>query len=135
MSQPRVLAASVVVRDRRGQILLVQRGQEPNKGRWSLPGGKAQAGEDLATTAARELSEETGLRCEVGRQLGVVEVVASVRTYEIHVFIAQLATGDPVAGDDAADVGWFGRQELADLSLTDRLLEQLDEFGVFDSGP
>jgi acetyl-CoA carboxylase carboxyl transferase subunit beta len=134
VSQQPVLAASVVVRDGRGRILLVQRGHEPNKGRWSLPGGKAQAGEDLAVTAARELWEETSLRGEVGRELGVVEV-ASASTYEIHVFGAEVRAGHPVAADDAADVGWFGRQELADLSLTDRLLEQLDEFGVFDSGP
>lgn len=134
MSQQPVLAASVVVRDGRGRILLVQRGHEPNKGRWSLPGGKAQAGEDLAVTAARELWEETALRGEVGRELGVVEV-ASVRTYEIHVFRAQVPAGHPVAGDDAADVGWFGRQELANLLLTDHLVEQLDEYGVLDSGP
>ena len=131
MPQPRVLAASVVVRDQRGRILLVQRGQEPNKGRWSLPGGKAEAGEDLPATAVRELREETGLRCEVGRQLGVVEVVASARTYEIHVFIAQLGAGQLVAGDDAAQVRWFSREELTALSLTDRLLEHLEEFGVF----
>ena len=37
-----------------------------------------------------------------------------------------------LAGDDAADVGWFDREELADLSLTDHLVAQLDEFGVFD---
>ena len=130
MSQPRVLAASVVVGDGRGRILLVQRGQEPNKGKWSLPGGKAEAGEDLPATAARELQEETSLRCEVGRELGVVEVTASVWTYEIHVFIAQVAAGPLVAGDDAARVGWFSRAELTALSLTDHLLEQLDAFGV-----
>lgn len=129
--QPRVLAASVVVRDGRGRILLVLRGREPNRGRWSLPGGKAEVGEDLSATATRELCEETGLRCDVGRELGVVEVVASVRTYEIHVFIAQLGAGQLVAGDDAAQVGWFSREELTALSLTDRLLEHLEEFGVF----
>ena len=56
-------AVSVVVRSstETPRFVLVQRGKEPNKGKWSLPGGKIEAGETTLAAAARELKEETRL--------------------------------------------------------------------------
>ena len=41
------------------KVLLIQRGLEPFKGRWALPGGFAEVGEAIEDTARRELEEET----------------------------------------------------------------------------
>src|SRR5436309_3189351 len=48
-------------------VLLVERGGEPLKGQWSLPGGGVETGETLKDAVAREILEETGLVIEPGR--------------------------------------------------------------------
>jgi len=68
---PRVGVGAVVVHQ--GHVLLVRRGQEPLKGRWSLPGGLVEKGEGLANALRRELKEETGLRVQPLEVMGVFE--------------------------------------------------------------
>ena len=58
------------------RVLLVQRGQEPLKGEWSLPGGAVELGETLEEALVREVREETSLDVAVGP---VVEVFDSIR--------------------------------------------------------
>lgn len=134
----RVLAAGAVVKDRDGRFLLVLRGDEPQAGRWTIPGGKLEPGESLAEAAAREVLEETGLVVRVLREVGCLDSpTADGRTFEIHDFVAEpLAaatdTGiQPVAGDDAADARWFMVDELRGLPLTRGLIEYLTEFGLY----
>ena len=109
------VGVGVVVHDDAGRLLLVQRGNEPEAGRWSLPAGFLDAGEDPRAAAARECLEETGLQVAVGELLGLFPAGASVSFFLS--FAATVVSGDLRAGDDAADVGFFARDALPPLAF------------------
>ncbi len=125
------LAASVVVVDADGRVLLVQRGNEPGRGLWSVPGGRVEPGETLEQAAAREALEETGLYVAVGRELWSLRVAGGGDlVFEIHDFEATVVSGTLCAGDDAEDARWVAPDELESLPLTDDLAGHLRRAGV-----
>jgi len=103
------------------KVLLIQRGQEPFKGRWALPGGFVDEMERLEDAAARELEEETGLRPHVGlMQLAAYgDPGRDPRGWTVSVaFVGQLdETQEPIAGDDAAQADWFLVWDLPRLAF------------------
>jgi len=115
------------------RFLLVQRGKEPNKGQWSIPGGAQKLGETVFAAAAREVREETGLDVAV---LSLVDVVDGIMTdddggvtyhYTLVDVVAESNSGVPLADDDAAAVGWFTLDELPALALwseTERIIRE-----------
>ena len=68
MSSPQVCVGAVVVDADR--LLMIRRGHGPAAGRWSVPGGRVQAGELLAEAVVRELGEETGVEGVCGELVG-----------------------------------------------------------------
>ena len=128
----RIPAVGAIVRDAAGRFLLVQRGHEPQAGMWTVPGGKVESGETLEQAVIREIAEETGIAIEVVREAWVVDIPdrrAGV-VYEVHDFVATPLTTDVVAADDAADAGWFDREQMRALPLTPGLLDHLDRYGL-----
>ena len=101
-----------------GRILLVQRGQQPSIGLWSIPGGRLEVGETPEAGCVREVLEETGLAVAVVAFVGRVERDApSGGVYVIDDYLCAPAYGDDplpavTAGDDAVDARWFSRREL-----------------------
>ncbi|GAA1770779.1 NUDIX domain-containing protein [Agromyces humatus] len=131
-----VLAASAVITDPDGRLLLVKRGREPQRGRWSVPGGHVEPGEALEAAAAREALEETGLHVEVGRELWTVRVpTGDGREYEVHDFAATVAGGVLGHGDDADDARWVSADELHSLRLTSHLVDHLRMAGIIPPLP
>ncbi|MGH8868405.1 MAG: NUDIX hydrolase [Actinomycetes bacterium] len=127
----RVPCVGAVVRDAAGRLLLVQRGRPPGLGLWSLPGGRVEAGESDAQALTREVREETGLEVRVGPLVGRVERAGPAGSvYVIADHACEVTGGRLSAGDDAADVRWVGRDDLASLPVTDGLLDTLAGWGV-----
>jgi ADP-ribose pyrophosphatase YjhB (NUDIX family) len=130
-----VVAVGVVARDPRGRLLLVLRANPPAAGRWSLPGGRVEAGETLAEAAARELAEETGLRAPVGPVAGVVERIGEGYHYVIVDLWAELdEDAAPTAGDDATAVRLVPPEELPGMELSPGLGRFLAGLGCWPAG-
>ena len=121
-----IVAVGAVILDG-DRVLLVQRGQEPLKGEWSLPGGAVELGETLEEAVVREVREETSLEVAVG---AVVEVFDSIRRdaggraeyhYVIIDYACRVRGGAPTAavrGSDAADVRWVPLAEIEQYGVT-----------------
>ncbi|WP_306140899.1 NUDIX hydrolase [Roseibium sp. MMSF_3412] len=119
---PRV-GVSVLCHDD-GRVLLIQRGKDPFKGFWSLPGGLVELGEPLLAAAKRELWEETGVEADLSEPVETFDSIqfddnGKVLTHFIlTVFCGALRSGKAVAGDDARALAWVRPEELDDRPTT-----------------
>ena len=90
------------------EVLLIRRGRPPRRGEWSLPGGRIEPGERAMDAALRDLREETGIEAEI---TGLIDVVDGLfpeagRHYVLIDYAARWVSGEPVAGDDAAEAAF-----------------------------
>jgi ADP-ribose pyrophosphatase YjhB (NUDIX family) len=127
-----IVTVGLVVR-RGDRVLVVQRGNPPNKGRWSIPGGAVEVGEALRETGQREVREECGIEVAVGAVAGVFETILpddAGRTryhYVMIDFLADYVSGDLHAASDSADARWVTGAELAALDVTEKARELLEQ--------
>ena len=125
----RPVPAVGIVCFRGDEVLLIRRGTPPKQGEWSLPGGRVEPGEPVRKTALRELLEETGVQAKLIDLIDVVDAIFNnragdliTRHYVLIDFVAEWVSGDPVAGDDAADAQFFHLSDLASLDMWDETL-------------
>ncbi len=110
-------AASTLLLDRGGRVLLVRRGSEPYRGYWSLPGGHIEPGEDSMEAAVRETVEETGIKPVIHGLAAIAEVIGRERHYVIIVYWGR-GDGTPRPSSDALEASWFTLEEALRENLT-----------------
>jgi 8-oxo-dGTP diphosphatase len=115
----------------------VERGREPLRGYWSLPGGLVETGEKLETAIMREVFEETGLRVRPSTRFELFERImrdASGRAeyhYVLVDYVCKVVKGRLRAGDDVSRVEWVKRGEVEKYPLTPGTFEVIDR--AFDA--
>ncbi len=133
--RPILGVGAIIIED--GRILLAERGREPLKGYWSLPGGVVETGETLAQAVRRETLEETGLKIE---PVSVVEIFERIMldeagTAEYHYvlidYLCRVTGGALTPGDDVSDARWVPRAELGSYVITSGTLPVIEK--AFDS--
>lgn len=115
-------AASAVVPDRDGRILLTRR---RDNNLWTIPGGAMEPGESISQTAVREVKEETGVDVEVVSLVGIYSNPNHVVEYddgEVRqqfsiCFACRPIGGEPAPSDETSDVGYFPPNELEELDI------------------
>jgi ADP-ribose pyrophosphatase YjhB (NUDIX family) len=107
-------AACGVLIDGAGRVLLGRRARDPGAGLWDVLGGFMEPGETPEGALVRELREETGLECVVGRYLGgFPDVYGPDGDPTLNLaFECRFSQGEPRAADDVAELVWFAPLEL-----------------------
>jgi len=110
---PVVGVISVLWRD--DHVLLIKRGQEPQRDHWGFPGGKLEWRESVTACAKRELREETGLSATPVQTLSAVEIFGKPDDAYHFILLPVLMTdpgGQLHPASDAVDAHWFPGHEL-----------------------
>ena len=120
--QPVVGVGAVILKD--GAIALIKRGNEPAKGKWTIPGGLVELGESPEKAVIRETKEETGLEVENPSLMDVVSNVDRDEKgkikyhYVIIDYLVRVRSGNADAASDALELRWVPFDEVDGFNLT-----------------
>ncbi len=129
------LGASVLV-ERGGKVLLVRRGTEPERGKWALPGGLVEPGEEVWRAAKREVNEETGVKVRLKRLVGVYDLLERDGRGRLRYhYVTVCFGGEPLSrgvrrGKEVLEARWFGKGELGEAELTRTTFRILKQEGL-----
>ena len=115
-----VAAGGIVHRGTTGEleVLIAHR---PRYDDWSFPKGKLVDGEGEAEAALREVHEETGYACELGREIGAIEYLdPKDRRKVVRYWAMQVVSGEFAENDEVDEIRWLDIDEALDALTYDR---------------
>jgi mutator protein MutT len=126
-SRPIVGVGAIIIHE--GKILLEKRKSAPGKGKWSIPGGLVDLGENIEQAVIREVKEETDLDVAEPRLVDVVDHISldemgAVKYHFVIVdYLVNLVRGVPKAASDAEDLKWVPFSGVEEYDLTSSFRE------------
>jgi len=120
--KPIVGTGAIIVCD--GKMLLEKRKNDPGKGRWSVPGGVVELGENVKQTVIREVKEETGLDVAEPEHIDVVDQITRDENGRIKYhfviidYLVNLKGGTLNAASDADALQWVSLDDVEKYDLT-----------------
>lgn len=123
-TQPVAGVGALIVHE--GKLLIVKRGVEPSKGKWSIPGGAVELGEKIRDALLREVKEECGLDVEIAleRPMDAIDNITMSKDgrlqyhYVLLQFLARLKGGILKPASDVLDAKWVPLDEVEKYNLT-----------------
>lgn len=117
------LGVGAVIRNDRGEILMVLRNREPEKDTWSIPGGKIDIYETMEHGVVREIKEEVNLDIAV---IGVLCTAETIRPEKAEHWVSVIYEAEIVGGElrnmeEGGAIGaidWFPLHRLPDKLAT-----------------
>jgi 8-oxo-dGTP diphosphatase len=103
--------AAVVFVEHRDQVLLVRRAMNPERGKWALPAGYIDHGEDPRQAAIREVREETGLEVAITGLVDVQGGPSNPGASIVIIYTARVVNGTAQARDDVDAVRWYSAND------------------------
>ena len=111
-------SSAALVRNKKGEVLLVKRGKEPGKGKWALPSGFIEIDETPEKACLRELKEETGLEGEILRLVGVYSQKSLLYRNVLIIGYEVEARGNLSPGSDSLKAEFFPLDNLPDIPFS-----------------
>ncbi|NTV42466.1 MAG: NUDIX hydrolase [Syntrophobacteraceae bacterium] len=120
--KPLVGVGAIIFRN--DSVLLIQRGREPSRGKWSIPGGLVEVGESLHNAVAREVFEESGMDVTVRDLVVALDRVIHDADGKIEYhyvlldFLCEAGPGEPAPASDALNCAFVPIEDLPRFILT-----------------
>lgn len=111
-------SSAALVRNEKGEVLLVKRGHEPGRGKWALPSGFIEIYETPEKACLRELREETGLKGEIVRLVGVYSQKSLLYRNVLIIGYEVEARGNLSPGSDSLEAEFFSLGNLPDIPFS-----------------
>jgi len=121
-TRPLVGTGALILQD--GKLLLIKRGAQPGQGKWSIPGGLVELGENVQDAMTREVKEEVGLEVEAVKLMDVFDSVTldaqgRIQYHFVVVnFLVRIVGGSLQTASDILEAQWVPFEEVEKYNLT-----------------